>query len=453
MIRNFTNFEKIIEQSLYFSILLIFLDSYEIFNTPLTWIGSGVLVIICFAIFLKENIKLHPIFFIVLTLALLPTLINYFYLDIVDIDIFYTLLRVFSFLSFSFVLYVITKSSYQNLLLKIMKNIFVFLIFVSLYTYLAQLFNFYEPLRNRPGTGILGYDVQSNFWISGSHRLVGTFREPVFLVSLLFPLFLVIHFRSINTKIFYISSAILFGLTKSDLAVVFIVSLLIIEIILKRFNFNILLFLLTFFVCFSLPIRECNISPSNQECPQVISENTNSENENVGNNVVESKLIDDSNPIVQINKFEFEDDERSDILLFSSEFLSDNTGFGFHKTNKVYTSYLAQKVTHEMYLVNRTLPAYLNVKYLSRSFGTGRYFLTYEDINIQNNLLFNLFSIGMIYFILLMLTIFYFFINNFEKGLKILLTIVCISLASVEDLLPIFSLYLGLMFTMVPNEN
>lgn len=448
MIKNFTNFEKIIERGLYFSIILIFLDSYEIFNTPLTWIGSGVLVIICFVIFLKENIKLHPIFFIVLTLALLPTLINYFYLDIVDIDIFYTLLRVFSFLSFSFVLYVFTKSSYQNLLLKIMKNIFVLLIFVSLYTYLAQLFNFYEPIRNRPGTGILGYDVQSNFWISGSHRLVGTFREPVFLVSLLFPLFLVIHFRSINTKIFYISSAILFGLTKSDLAVVFIVSLLIIEIILKRLNLKILLFLLTFFVCFSLQIRECNISPSNQECPQVISEN-----ENVGINVVDSNLIDDSKPTVQINTFEFEDDERSDILLFSSEFLSDNTGFGFHKTNKVYTSYLAQKVNHEMYLINRTLPAYLNVKFLSRSFGTGRYFLTYEDINIQNNLLFNLFSIGMIYFILLIITIFYFLINNFEKGLKILLTIVCISLASVEDLLPIFSLYLGLMFTMVPNES
>ena len=79
--------------------------------------------------------------------------------------------------------------------------------------------------------------------------------------------------------------------------------------------------------------------------------------------------------------------------------------------------------------------------------------MTYEDINIQNNFLFNLFSIGMIYFILLALTILYFFINNFEKGLKILLIIGCISLASVEDLLPIFSLYLGLMFTMVPNED
>ncbi len=453
MIKNFINFEKIIEQSLYFSIILIFLDSYQFFYIPLTWIGSGILVITSFAIFLKENIKLHPIFFIVLTIALLPTLINYLYRNPADIDIFYTLLRVFSFLSFSFVLYIFTKSSYQNLLLKILKNIFIFLIFVSLYTYLAQLFNFYEPLRNRPGTGILGYDVQTNFWISGSHRLVGTFREPVFLVSLLFPLFLVIHFKSFNTKAFYILSAILFGLTKSELAVLFIVSLLIVEIILKRLNFNFLLFLLTFFVCFSLPIRECNISPNNQECPQAITENANNKNDNIDSNVPESNLIDSSKISVEINKFEFEDNERSDILLFSSSFLSDNTGFGFHKTNKVYTSYLAQKVNHEMYLVNRTLPSYLNIKYLSKSFGTGRYFLLYEDINIQNNFLFNLFSIGMIYFILLTLTIFYFFINNFEKGLKIFLIISCISLASVEDLLPIFSLYLGLMFTMVPNEN
>ena len=60
MIKNFTNLERIIEKSLYFSIFLIFLDSYQFFSIPLTWIGSGVLVIICFVIFFKENIKLHP---------------------------------------------------------------------------------------------------------------------------------------------------------------------------------------------------------------------------------------------------------------------------------------------------------------------------------------------------------------------------------------------------------
>lgn len=453
MIKNFTNLERVIEKSLYFSIFLIFLDSYQFFDIPFTWIGSGLLVIICFVIFFKENIKLHPIFFILISLALLPTLVDYLFLDTVNGDISYTLLRLFSFLSFSFSLYIFTKSSYQNLFLKIMKNIFMFLIFLSFYTFLAQLFNFYEPFRNRPGTGILGFDIQTNFWISGNHRLVGTFREPVFLVSLLYPLFLVIHFKSINTKVFYILSAILFGLTKSELAVVFVVSLLIVEIILKRFNVNLLLFLLIFFVCFALPVRECNISPNNEECPQLTSENINVENDNIDDDIGDINPNNDSTLNIEIKRFEFEDNERSDILMFSSSFLSNNTGFGFHKTNKVYTNYLAQKVNHEMYLVNRTLPAYLNIKYLSRSFGTGRYFLTYEDINIQNNFLFNLFSIGMIYFILLALTILYFFINNFEKGLKILLIIGCISLASVEDLLPIFSLYLGLMFTMVPNED
>ena len=69
-----------------------------------------------------------------------------------------------------------------------------------------------------------------------------------------------------------------------------------------------------------------------------------------------------------------------------------------------------------MYLVNRTLPEYLNVKYLSKSFGTGRYFLTYENINIQNNFIFNLFSIGMIYLVFIILFLIYFFIKILIKG-------------------------------------
>lgn len=453
MIKNFTNLERVIEKSLYFSIFLIFLDSYQFFDIPFTWIGSGLLVIICFVIFFKENIKLHPIFFILISLALLPTLVDYLFLDTVNGDISYTLLRLFSFLSFSFSLYIFTKSSYQNLFLKIMKNIFMFLIFLSFYTFLAQLFNFYEPFRNRPGTGILGFDIQTNFWISGNHRLVGTFREPVFLVSLLYPLFLVIHFKSINTKVFYILSAILFGLTKSELAVVFVVSLLIVEIILKRFNVNLLLFLLIFFVCFALPVRECNISPNNEECPQLTSENINVENDNIDDDIGDINPNNDSTLNIEIKRFEFEDNERSDILMFSSSFLSNNTGFGFHKTNKVYTNYLAQKVNHEMYLVNRTLPEYLNTRYLSETFGTGRYFLTYQDINIQNNLLFNVFSIGMIYVIFIFGLLLFFLLKDFNQGIKVLIIILSISLASFEDLLPIFGLCLGLMFTMERYED
>ena len=106
-----------------------------------------------------------------------------------------------------------------------------------------------------------------------------------------------------------------------------------------------------------------------------------------------------------------------------------------------------------MYLINRTLPKYLNIRYLSKSFGTGRYFLTYEDINIQNNFLFNLFSIGMFYLVILFLAFIYLLKTNFSTGLKIIFIMICISLAAYEDLLPIFGLYLGLMFTMDKNAN
>jgi len=54
---------------------------------------------------------------------------------------------------------------------------------------------------------------------------------------------------------------------------------------------------------------------------------------------------------------------------------------------------------------------------------------------------------------MLIFLILYSFYKSFEKGLKVSLIILCISLASVEDLLPIFGLYLSLMFTMGRNEN
>ena len=106
-----------------------------------------------------------------------------------------------------------------------------------------------------------------------------------------------------------------------------------------------------------------------------------------------------------------------------------------------------------MYLTNRTLPKYLKIQYLSDTFGTGRYFLTYEVINIQNNLLFNFFSIGMFYFILIATVIIYYFKKSLLHGLRVLIAIISISLGSVEDLLPLYGLYLSLMFTMDLNES
>ena len=450
MKKNFFNFEEFVKLFLSLSIFLIFLDSYQLMTIPLTWIGSGLLVVLCLVISIKEQIKINSLILIILLIALVPTLFNFTQYQNSEIGITYTLVRIFSFSGFAFTLFIFSKSSdFHHLSLKILKNIFLIILFFSIYTYLAQLFNFYEPVRNRPGTGILGFDIQTNFWISGSHRLVGTFREPIFLISVLFPSFLLVHFNLENSKLFYIFSSIIFGLTKSELAVIFVLLLFFIEIVFRKVNSKTLLFSFVFLLCFFIPVKECDISPKNLECPQYVSE--------------DKKIIDvinesedtNTNPVinVEINEVKFEDTERLDIISFSQNYITKNSGFGFHMTNKVYTDYLVQEVNNEMYLVNRTLPNYLKVKYLSRSFGTGRYFLTYENINIQNNFLFNLFSIGMFYLILIVSIILYFLQKDLYLGMKIFIVIFTISLASIEDLLPIFGLYLALMFTMDKNEN
>ena len=448
MVFYLSNFEKTLKSLLSVSFLLIIFDSYEIFEIPLSWLGSFLLTFIVFMLFRKEEIKFNQLIFVCILVGLLPTLFTFNNFLNSEDEIIYILLRIFSFISFAFTSFVISKSKYKEAVLASLKSIFYIMIFVSLYLYIAQIFNLYEPFRNRPGTGILGFDQQNNFWISGSHRMVGTFREPVFLVSILFPIFLVIHFRNMNSIKLYIGAALLFGLTKSELAFVLVIFLIFIDLLRKNIGLNNLVFYLIFFICFFIPIKECDISPSNIECPEIVEEESTTIEKNID-------ILDNNSPVESLSneQFEYIDRERSDIISFTSKFIDQNVGFGFQRTNKIYTEYLAEDVFYQMYLTNRTLPDYLNTRYLARSFGTGRYFLTYENINIQNNFLFNLFSMGMFYAVLIVCICIYFLFNHFQHGLKIVLILSIISLASVEDLLPIFGLYLSLMFTMDRHEN
>ena len=453
MVIYLSNFEKTLKSLLSVSFLLIIFDSYEIFEIPLSWLGSFLLTFIVFIIFRKEEIKFNQLIFVCVFVGLLPTLFTFNNSLNSQDEIIYILLRIFSFISFAFTSFVISKSNYKEVVLASLKSTFYIVIFVSLYLYIAQIFNLYEPFRNRPGTGILGFDQQNNFWISGSHRMVGTFREPVFLVSILFPIFLVIHFRNMNSIKFYIGAALLFGLTKSELAFVLIVLLIFIDLLRKNIGLNNLVFFLIFFICFFIPTKECDISPSNIECPQYTTTDSASSSQLDTEEIENINESNESTVTNQLNSVQFEDRERSDTISFTLDFISLNSGFGFKNTNEIYTKHLSKNINHEMYLVNRTLPEYLKVKYLTKSFGTGRYFLTYENINIQNNLLFNIFSIGLIYLVFIMLFLIYFFYKDFAQGLKYLLLIASISLASFEDLLPIFGLCIGLMFTMDRNES
>ena len=448
MEKKYIYFEKYLETTLYLSFFLIFMDSYQISNIPLTWIGNFLLVMICLVLFYKENVKFNFISLIIVFVSLTPTIFNFFNQSLERSEIFYTAVRLFSYLAFVFAIFVFSNTKYQMIILHVLKHVFLSIAFLSIYIYIAQLFNFYEPFRNRPGTGIFGYDIQSNFWISESHRLVGTFREPIFLVSILFPTFVVIHYKLLNSKVFYFLAGILFGLTKSELCLIFVILYIVVEMILKKVKLNNVIFFTIFLICFFTPIKECDISPSNIECPEIIE----IENNELKNN---NEILDISLPFESVSneQFEYVDRERSDIISFTSKFIDQNVGFGFQRTNGIYTEYLAEDVQYQMYLTNRTLPDYLNTRYLAKSFGTGRYFLTYENINIQNNFLFNLFSMGMFYAILIFCICIYFLFNHFQHGLKIVLILSIISLASVEDLLPIFGLYLSLMFTMDRHEN
>ena len=444
MIKNLIKYEKIIEILFFLSLTLVFLDSYEFMEFPLTWLGNFLIVGICIFIFIKERMRTNLLLLLVIFTTMLPTIFNLFTFDFISSEIIYTITRVASYLGFIITFFVISKSQFKNIIFKNLTNVFYLVIALSIYTYFAQLFNFYEPYRNRPGTGILGFDIQTNFWITDSHRMMGTFREPVFLVSILFPSFLVIHYKSINTTFFYFLSAVLFGLTKSELSLILLLAFLFVEIILtKKLNLKVLIFAIVFFLGFFIPINECDISPQNYECPQ----NNDIETTN------DSYDEDLENQLTSPKDFEFQNRERLDSVEFFTDFLSENTGYGFQSTNQIYTSYLAKEVNNEMYLTNRTLPEYLNVRYLSGSFGTGRYFLTYENINLQNNFMFNLFSIGMIYLIILFCIILFSLQNNLQNGIKITFILFSVAIASIEDLLPIYGLYLSLMFTMDQNED
>jgi hypothetical protein len=444
MIKNLIRYEKIIEILFFLSLTLVFLDSYEFMEFPLTWLGNFLIVGICIFIFIKERMRTNLLLLLVIFTTMLPTIFNLFTFDFISSEIIYTITRVASYLGFIITFFVISKSQFKNIIFKNLTNVFYLVIALSIYTYFAQLFNFYEPYRNRPGTGILGFDIQTNFWITDSHRMMGTFREPVFLVSILFPSFLVIHYKSINTTFFYFISAVLFGLTKSELSLILLLAFLFVEIILtKKLNLKVLIFAIVFFLGFFIPINECDISPQNYECPQ----NNDIETTN------DSYDEDLENQLTSPKDFEFQNRERLDSVEFFTDFLSENTGYGFQSTNQIYTSYLAKEVNNEMYLTNRTLPEYLNVRYLSGSFGTGRYFLTYENINLQNNFMFNLFSIGMIYLIILFCIILFSLQNNLQNGIKITFILFSVAIASIEDLLPIYGLYLSLMFTMDQNED
>ena len=73
MVFYLSNFEKTLKSLLSVSFLLIIFDSYEIFEVPLSWLGSFLLTFIVFKLYRKEEIKFNQLMFVCVLLGLLPT--------------------------------------------------------------------------------------------------------------------------------------------------------------------------------------------------------------------------------------------------------------------------------------------------------------------------------------------------------------------------------------------
>ena len=83
---------------------------------------------------------------------------------------------------------------------------------------LRIIFDLFDTIRNRPGTGIYGQEEQVTFWLSENHRAMSTFREPIFFASFLLPLtFIALCSRSRLVYPTAIISGCIIGLTRSDL--------------------------------------------------------------------------------------------------------------------------------------------------------------------------------------------------------------------------------------------
>ena len=93
----------------------------------------------------------------------------------------------------------------------------IFFSVITIYIFVAQIFDLYEPFRNRANTDIAEM-TQATFWLSQPHRAMSTFREPVIFVTFFFPLVL-IYLKYNNNKNYFIAmmSGFALGLSKSDL--------------------------------------------------------------------------------------------------------------------------------------------------------------------------------------------------------------------------------------------
>ena len=443
---------KVINKYCFFlGFLLIFLEAYQIFSIPLSWIGLS--LIFLYAFNFKNIFTTNPL--------LKVLLIGFIILIIIDLsfiasnpqllNIQYFVLRIFNIISFV-VLFILFKNNdvIQDLQLDTkIKNFIIIFSVICIYIYFAQIFDLFEPLRNRSNTSVYSNSLQTTFWPEASHRALGTFREPSYLVSYFLPL-IYLRIKSFNklSLITLILCSTIIGLAKSDFSLVFCAFLLLIEIIefftRKKIDYQIIIFSIIVISFSQINIVECNLNPDSKDCLNYFEEK---EEANIFNDDI---VFEDSNDkSIEEKSFLIDfDNERFAIYRFVLDSFNNIDHKGVLYANIVFQEYSSKLTQIEMYLTNRTQPNYLLDSFPTQNFGTGRYSLIRYPINLQNKLVFYYVSYGplvLVIIILLILNLIKNYNNNFQFKYFIVMILFLI-LSPIEELNSYFGFILGYAF-------
>ena len=329
-----TNINNLKLNGIIIALFLISLDAYLFGNIPIQWIGLSVLLFLFILNFKKITSDFSSIIYILMTLMILPILFEIFS----DIEILLERdyqLRLFNYLSFFLVIYVsysFLQSIDQKLFMDQLEKLLIIISVITIYIYLSQIFDLYEPIRNRSNTNSLGNDAQSTFWPYEPHRAMGTFREPVLFVSYIFPLSLILLFSKKNISfISILIIALSLGLTRSDLLRIFAISGIVLFSILNIFkkseNNKIILFLSGALLFSFISIQECKINPTSNECLEISVEES-----------IELVSFEDIDTIIEL------DTDRKNIIDFLSSRDMNFFGKGFNSIVKEYRQYLTKEI-------------------------------------------------------------------------------------------------------------
>ena len=422
------------------SLFFYSLDAYSFFDVPFSWIGlSGIFLI---AIFSDYKILLNSKLYLIILILLMPTFFN----NISTATDLNFILRFFNLVSFFVVLLFSLKffdNSQNTKFINLLQKLILVLSIFAIYSYLAQIYDLPEIIRNRSNTGLLGDSSQTTFWKNEPHRMVGSFREPVLLASTLLPLYFLylLSARKLHS-ITVILSSIVIGLTRSDLVRIycFITLLVLLVFYIKTKELNKAIFPVCLVLLFSLTgIRECDLNPDSSDC--ITSDTISTE--------VETLVFSDLEKTFKIG------DDRNSVLDYAIFSFRNLVPKGVTKVNADFSSYLSQDISNEMYLTNRTLPEFLLTRYEAKNFGTGNYSLLRYYPNVQNLFINASLSLGAAFISFMFLVILHLF-TSLEKNVSFYLFFLLalfFLVTPVEEFNAFTALVLGAGFNMIISKK